>query len=69
VACRCSTVLAVEPGSGQVVDQGTINRKDVAYELPPRHYRIRERQQGGTSPDPASRSAKAAGLNIVVDEQ
>ena len=69
VACSCSTVLTVEPGSRQVVDQGTINRKDVAYELPPGHYTIRERQQGGTSPDPASRSAKAAGLNIVVDEQ
>src|SRR5260370_127975 len=63
VACSCPTVLTVEPGSRQVVEQGTINRKDVAYELPPGHYTIRERQQGGTSPDPASQRQRGSTLS------
>ena len=44
-ACSCSALRMVEPGTCRVVDQGTLNRKDLAYSLTPGHYTIRERHQ------------------------
>jgi len=42
-ACGCSGWRTIEPGSCGVVDQGTINRKDTAYDLSPGRYTVGER--------------------------
>jgi hypothetical protein len=42
--CDCSGITAVAPGSCKVIDGGTLNRADTAYDLQPGKYFIVEPQ-------------------------
>ena len=69
--CSCSAMLTIAPGSCCVVDQGAINRKDIAYTLPPGRYTVRERPPSGSYPQspPTPDSRKKTGsLSIIIED-
>jgi hypothetical protein len=71
--CTCSGPLTTYPvGFCGVVDQGTLNRSDTAYDLPLGTY-IVEKRTPKSSPDPTSQpphtdpKEKVAGLAITIE--
>ena len=70
--CSCSAWRTVAAGACAVVDEGTINRKDTAYDLGPGRYAVGERELSDQENE--SRSANETRhegneLTIVVDHK
>jgi hypothetical protein len=68
--CSCSgPVMPNHPGFCGVIDFGTLNRPDTAYNLPPGEYTVFEQEKKSTS-QPNQRTdtpAKNAGLAITIE--
>jgi hypothetical protein len=71
--CSCSGFRLVQPGSCSVVDQGTLNKKGISYDLPPGQYTIREGLEADGQPQPKShdenRASAGGRLAIMVTDR
>ena len=70
--CSCSYVTIVTPGSCIVVDQGTVNRRNTAYDLPPGRYTITDRlptQDYRQSRPPEGNRKTVTGVAIVIEDR
>jgi hypothetical protein len=72
--CSCSGFSVVAAGSCRVIDGGTLNRHDTAYDLAPGEYSVEEREpKPGSDPSksllPPNDQSTAVGLVIRIDGQ